>query len=331
MRSLSIWISIAVLAAGVQLAEAKPKGGKGKKPQTKAQQIKAHMNRATRAHKAGKFDVALTEVQAAYDLDPLRKLLFAIAQVDAKLDRCDDAIDNYEKFLKSTKDKKKQSIVKQAIAACKTKVAAAEPAPTPEPEAADKPAPGDGVFRDKKPDEPAPPPSEPVTATIGTTTAPAATETPAPPAAEPPATEPVPPAATSAPAAPIGDDAPPGVGPRPPEKITPKQPHWYEDTFGNAIVVGGIAVGVGAVLMYAGARNDLDDAESAPTIADYEQLVNEAHDRRTYSVILAGVGGALVVGGIVHYAMHGSGEHKPKSVAVTPTAGGGLVTYGGAF
>jgi hypothetical protein len=316
MRIVPVWISIAVLAASVQLADAKPKGGKGKKPQTKAQQIKAHMNRATRAHKAGKFDVALTELQAAYDLDPQPKLLFAIAQVDAKLDRCGDAIDNYEKFLASTKDKQKQSIVKQAIAACKTKLAEAEPAPAPEKS-------GDGVFRDKKPEEPEPPATESVTATIGTTTSPA-TESPAPPA------ETAPPPAAVEPSPLPADDAPPGIGPKhvdsgPP----PAKAHWYKDMVGDVLVVGGLAAGIGSLLMYTSARGDLDDAEAAPTIDAYQQLVSQAHDRRTYSVILAGAGGALVLSGIVRFALHGSSE--TKAVAITPTTGGGLVTYGGAF
>src|SRR6185503_10681618 len=93
-------------------------------------------------HKAGKCDVALTELQAAYAIDPQPKLMYAIAQVYAKLDKCEEAIEHYEKFNAATKDKSKQAVVQQAIDACKQKLADAKP---------DKPEKGDGVFRAKKP------------------------------------------------------------------------------------------------------------------------------------------------------------------------------------
>ena len=64
--------------------------------------VKAHIDKAMKAHKEGKFDVALEELKAAYALDPKPDLLFAIAQVYVKLDKCPDAISYYEKFLAST-------------------------------------------------------------------------------------------------------------------------------------------------------------------------------------------------------------------------------------
>src|SRR5690349_4332587 len=107
MRNAPIaWsILVATLAATTLVADAKPRS----KPKNKKQELKAHMNRATKAHKAGKFEVALTELEAAYALEADPKLLFAMAQVEQKLDRCGAAIDNYEKFLKTTKDKSTQS------------------------------------------------------------------------------------------------------------------------------------------------------------------------------------------------------------------------------
>lgn len=99
---------------------------------------KSHIDKATKAHKDGKFDVALNELQAAYELEPQPKLLFAIAQVHAKLGDCDSAVDNYNKFLAATKDKSKHAVVKQAITACKPKV---EPPPPPPVEAEPPPPP----------------------------------------------------------------------------------------------------------------------------------------------------------------------------------------------
>lgn len=295
-----VWTTlIATLVAAPLLhdsvADAKPRP----KPKTKQQTIKAHMNRATKAHKAGKFEVALTELEAAYELDPQPKLLFAIAQVQSKLDRCDGAIENYKKFLDTTKDKQKRAIVKQAIDACETKLAAA-PAPAPEP-AAD----GNGVFGDQKVE-----------------TAPSPSTVPEPPPEPAPVTEPV-----------IDQDDSP-LPPAAPVSTTTRMTSnggsaWYTDVLGDVLVVGGLGAGVASVLLYTKARGELDDAEGATSLASYEQLVSKAHDHRTYSIILGGAGAALVVSGIVRYALHGSGESP--TVAVVPAQGGGLVTYGGGF
>jgi hypothetical protein len=295
-------ILIAMLVTAPLAAEAKPKPKP--KAQSKAASVKTHMDRAAKAHKATKFDVALTELEAAYAIEPQPKLQFAIAQVQAKLDRCDSAIENYEKFLASTKDKQKQSIVKQAIAACRTKVAAAAPPPEPTPPPTTSTT-SDNVFRDKKPvEEPpvAPPPVEP-------TPAPAPEPAPIIDDAPPPASSPI-----------MGRaEAPPRSGTRP----------WYKDVVGDALVVGGVASGALSVVMYLKAKTELDDAESATSLTGYEQLVNQAHDHRTYAVIFAGAGVVLLGGGLLRYALHDSGESR--GVALAPTSGGAVVTWGGGF
>jgi tetratricopeptide (TPR) repeat protein len=89
--------------------------------------VKAHIDKAMKAHKEGKFDVALDELKAAYSLDPKPDLLFAIAQVYVKLDKCDDAVSYYEKFLATTKDPQAKQVVTQAIDACKSKSPAVSP------------------------------------------------------------------------------------------------------------------------------------------------------------------------------------------------------------
>jgi hypothetical protein len=266
---------IAMLVTAPLAAEAKPPKARA---QRKGPSVKTHMDRAAKAHKAKKFDVALTELEAAYAIDPQPKLLFAIAQVQAKLDRCDGAIENYEKYLASTKDKQKQSIVKQAIAACRKKIAAATPPPEPEPAPTDNPV----------------------------------EETPPAPAVEPaPAPEPMPiiddaPPPASSPI--LGRaETPPSSGPRP----------WYKDIVGDVLVAGGVASGALSVVMYLKAKTELDDAESASTLPGYEKLVNQAHDHRTYAVIFAGAGVVLLGGGLLRYALHDSGESRGVALAPT--------------
>jgi tetratricopeptide (TPR) repeat protein len=297
---------LALLVATPLVADAKPKKSAGK-PSPKAE-AKAHMNKAAKAHKAGKFEDALGELQQAYELDPEPKLLFAIAQVQQKLDRCSDAIPNYEKFLEGTKEKGKQAVVKQAISACQTKLAAAQP-----PADATKEPPKDNPFRTSKPVDP------PL----------AATTQPSPPPVEtPPApVEPTPPPVETAPATPMPlslDDARSRQNPKP----CCGKP-WYKDVLGDTLVLAGVAAGAVSIVMYTGARGALDDAESASTLPAYEDLVDKAHDKRLYSVI-AGSGAIVLIGaGILHYKLRDKGEIH--GVAVSPSRGGGLITWTGGF
>lgn len=278
-------IAIAVLAVASP-AEAKPRHN------AKAD-AKRHVDAGTKAHKAGNFEVALTELQAAYDLDPEPKLLFAIAQVQVKLDRCPDAIPNYEKFLASTKDKKKQAIVKQAIDACNAKVAA-EPAPA--------------VTNEPAPTEVAPPP-----AATTEHSGPVETQPPAPPVEPtlpPPETafRPAPP-----PRATTGDHSAP----------------WYKDMLGDALVLGGVAAGAVSLVMYAGARSSLDDAENATTLPDYRDAVDDAKSKRNVSLVLAGGSVVLIGAGILRYRLRSHGE--AHGVAIAPSSGGGMITWTGGF
>jgi len=107
---------------------------------------KRHMDRAMKAHEAGRFNVALHELEEAYAADPQPELLFAIAQLHVKLDHCADAITFYEKFLATHPGPEDTADTKQAIATCKAKTPAAvttepTPTPTPTPEPTPTPAP----------------------------------------------------------------------------------------------------------------------------------------------------------------------------------------------
>lgn len=280
-------ILIATLLVSPLVAEAKPRSAAAK-------QAKVHTDKAAKAHKAGNFDVALAELQAAYDIDPQPKLLFAIAQVQQKLDQCDEAIPNYEKYLAQEKNKQKQAVVKQAIASCKTKLAAIAPAPSPPPEA---------------PATIEPPPPAP---------APVVEATPPPVAVEPPPPPPPSPSVEDSPLPPMRAETPP-----------PGRSPFYTDVLGDVLVVGGIGAGVVSVILYSGAKSDLDSAESATSIDAYESLVDSAHDKRTYAAILAAGGAALIGAGILRFALRDRGE--TRHVAVTPASGGGFVTFSGGF
>jgi tetratricopeptide (TPR) repeat protein len=252
-----------------------------------------------KAHAAGKFDVALTELRAAYKLDPQPDLLYALGQVYSKLGRCTDANAEFEKFRTAkNKDAQISKIVDDAIAACH---------PTNSP-FADTTA---GEKAEPTTPEPAGEPAK-VEAT--------ASEQPTPPPTEEPKPVPV------APPAPVADQPhPPPAG----TSISGPRP-WYRDVVGDALVAGGVVALVGAGIEYSSARSSLDNAENATSLTSYNSLVDDAHSKRTVSVLL-GVGGAALIGaGVVRFMLHDRGG-ETHGVAVVPTSGGGLITWGGSL
>ncbi len=122
---------------------------------------------------------------------------------------------------------------------------------------------------------------------------------------------------------------PPPSGP-PVAPATQARP-WYKDPVGGALVVSGIVSGVVGLVLYTSARSKLDDAEAAPNLAEYTDLVDGARTYRTYSVLLIGGGMILIGAGVARYMLRESGEREPSRVGIVPTDRGGLVTWGGSF
>jgi tetratricopeptide (TPR) repeat protein len=280
---MRVLATLLIVLAAANAVDAKPRGKAA---------VKAHMDRAAKAHKAGDYTLALDELQAAYAIDPQPKLLYAIAQVHAKLDDCAKAIEYYEQFIAATPDKNKQAVAQQAIDACKQRLAAEPP---PEPAAV----------------EPAPEPE------------------PEPPPAPPPVDEPHEPPAAGPPAREIrAFDEP---RPAPPVAVTATtHSPWYSDPLGDALVIGGVGATVASIFMYRSAGSELDAAESATTLDAYADHRSGAERKQLYTVALAGGGIALVTAGVIRYALRDSRREAP-AVAIVPGAGGGLITWSGGF
>ena len=87
--------SLLVVALFTSLASAAPK-----RPTAKAKAAaKKHMEKAATATTEGRHQEALTELDAAYQLDPQPMLLLARGHLYVKLERCEDAIRLYEEYL----------------------------------------------------------------------------------------------------------------------------------------------------------------------------------------------------------------------------------------
>jgi hypothetical protein len=103
------------------------------------EEAQKHIAKATEAHQASKFDVALAELEAAFALDPQPDLLYAIGQVHVKLNNCPVAISFYERFLETKPGPEPAAAANEAIKTCRTQLEAqpppvVEPAPAPQPE-----------------------------------------------------------------------------------------------------------------------------------------------------------------------------------------------------
>jgi tetratricopeptide (TPR) repeat protein len=126
--------------AATEAIETCAKSQPGTPPTNAKLEAKRRIDLATSLHGRGDFQQARSELVVAYALDPDPKLLFAIGQLDVKLDQCADAILFYERFTLANPDLAGSAGATDAIATCKTKLAApvapvAPVAPPPPPPA----------------------------------------------------------------------------------------------------------------------------------------------------------------------------------------------------
>jgi len=220
----------------------------------------AHVAKATKAHKEGRYEEARAELEAAYALAPKPELLYALGQIHVKLGNCQTATAHFQRFVATQSDPQIAKVVDQAIATCK----------------------------------------------------------PAPPAAAPDAAAP---------------QLPPAASTTEPGPAAQRESAWYQDKLGDSLVLGGVAMAVVGLVEYRSALSDLDaagDHTSTTTLDRYHELVGDAHDKRTASIVLAGAGSLLIAGGIVRYVLHDRGTES-RGIGVAPAASGGVITYGGRF
>jgi tetratricopeptide (TPR) repeat protein len=279
-------LALAFVLAAPRAADAGPK-----------QEAKAHIKRATEAHKAGDHDKALKELQAAYGLDPQPQLLYAIGQIYTKLGKCSEASEAYLRFLATGTDAKTAQVVKQAIDACK---APAPPPPTETEQIKDSEVPPGAPGKT----DPPPVKNDP----------PVVNDDPPPKKTPPPKKVAV---------APGPDES------RPPPMSDQTSP-WYRDVLGDVLVVGGVTSLVLGGLAYRAARADLDTAEKAPDHEKYEEILEGARTKRLVGVALLGGGTVFVTAGVLRFMLRDR-RTEVRRVGIAPTSGGGLLTWTRSF
>jgi hypothetical protein len=112
-------------------------------------------------------------------------------------------------------------------------------------------------------------------------------------------------------------------------RIVVGQQPWYKDKLGDTLMLGGITSSIIAFYFYRGALSDLDAADASMSLADHARHVDDAHGKRTYSLIAGGAGATLVSLGLVRYAFGNRTERH--TVSIVPAHGGGVIAFSGSF
>jgi hypothetical protein len=89
---------------------------------------RAHFRRAEKAFSLGKFQQALEQYEAAYDLQPLPGLLFNMGQCHKNLGNSQRAIFFYERYLEVAQDESRREMVESLIAEERERLGQAVPA-----------------------------------------------------------------------------------------------------------------------------------------------------------------------------------------------------------
>jgi len=104
---------------------------------------------------------------------------------------------------------------------------------------------------------------------------------------------------------------------------------WYLDPVGDALTVaGGVSIGIGTGFLIMARASD-SRAEDAEFLDDFEQHRDAARTRGRVGAVAVTAGSALVVGGVIRFALRG-GSGEP-GVTATVTGDGAAVVLGGSF
>lgn len=127
--------------------------------------------------------------------------------------------------------------------------------------------------------------------------------------------------------------APPEPPPEPKQVIVVAPPPPPEKSYviGHLLVGGGVAVGAASTVLFLHGRSTINTANSSldyDTFTSRRSGIDSAKSQQTFGVLGMTAGGAMIVGGIVYYALHSA---STEQLSVAPTTGGAAVTIGGKF
>jgi len=101
----------------------------------------------------------------------------------------------------------------------------------------------------------------------------------------------------------------------PQKKLVTVERPFYADPVGDGLMVGGVVLGLAAGGLYLKALSDNNAAGA--NLEDHNTLQQRARDLRNYAVIAGAVGGALAIGAVVRWTIHGGGTETHEEGDVT--------------
>lgn len=127
------------------------------------------------------------------------------------------------------------------------------------------------------------------------------------------------------------EDPAPAPTPVKPKDDEPKAKKWYLDPAGGVLTGLGVAgVGAGAALLGV-ASSTANNAPNAATVGDYNDDSDRAVTFRNAGAGVLSVGGALLVAGIIRYALVAKKNKASATASVWTAPGGGGLTLVGRF
>lgn len=110
------------------------------------------------------------------------------------------------------------------------------------------------------------------------------------------------------------------------DEVEPPAPRrWYADPLGGTLMAGGVVgVGVG-VGLYAQSRADARAADAAADLQTFDDRAQRAVRLDRAGIATMAVGGALIVAGVVRYALVGTRDRRRVAIMPGSVRRGGLV------
>jgi tetratricopeptide (TPR) repeat protein len=283
-RTRRAWIAVLAaisLAGTVGPADARPK----------RRDARLAFDRGVSAYQKGDFVGASEALGRSYQLEHDVETLFAWAQAERRLERCDKAIELYGKLLEFKLPAANKTAVGQKLEECRAIVAAQAPKSVPKPE----------------PPPVQPPPVQP------------------PPAQPPPVQSPPAPAEPVAPSPPVVSQSPAPAAPVLPKPPAPRA--WYREPVTLTLLGVGVATtAVGGGLLIS-ARSEHIAALNAKSLEEIGPHSDRARSRLRIGFFAGGAGIAVLGGGVAWMLLHhDSGERRTVTGWLAPDGGGLAIT-----
>jgi tetratricopeptide (TPR) repeat protein len=129
------------------------------------------------------------------------------------------------------------------------------------------------------------------------------------------------------PAPAVADKSDPPATPETPERPAPAttlRAWWKEPVGGSLVTLGVLSGAVGGYFLYTGHTAE-QQSSKADNFAKFTELRDKAVQRGAIGVIATATGGALLVGGVLWYALHsGGGEKRTRVTGWLAPSGAGI-------